>query len=131
MNNNTNDDIKNDKQGSPSASLLKRQMWALAIMLTGLMLAGYSEAASIYSCAGNGERCVVRLEGGTIGDQVRILDEKARPIAGGRIIKRKGNFAVISVIDASQTVRKGYPVIVNKDSRSSSLQWAAAFPTQH
>ena len=130
MNNNLNDDIKNDKQGVPSTSLLKRQMWALAL-LTGLMLAGYSEAASIYSCAGNGERCVVRLEGGTIGDQVRILDEKARPIAGGRIIKRKGNFAVISVIDASQTVRKGYPVIVNKDSRSSSLQWAAAFPTQH
>ena len=122
--------IKKDNLGTRSKSLLKRQMWALAL-LTGLMLAGYSEAASIYSCAGNGERCVVRLEGGTIGDQVRILDEKARPIAGGRIIKRKGNFAVISVIDASQTVRKGYPVIVNKDSRSSSLQWAAAFPTQH
>lgn len=122
--------IKKDNLGTLSKSLLKRQMWVLAL-LTGLMLAGYSEAASIYSCAGNGERCVVRLEGGTIGDQVRILDEKARPIAGGRIIKRKGNFAVISVIDASQTVRKGYPVIVNKDSRSSSLQWAAAFPTQH
>ena len=122
--------LKKDNLGTRSKSLLKRQMWALAL-LTGLMLAGYGEAASIYSCAGNGERCVVRLEGGTIGDQVRILDEKARPIAGGRIIKRKGNFAVISVIDASQTVRKGYPVIVNKDSRSSSLQWAAAFPTQH
>ena len=122
--------IKKDNLDTLSKSLLKRQMWVLAL-LTGLMLAGYSEAASIYSCAGNGERCVVRLEGGTIGDQVRILDEKARPIAGGRIIKRKGNFAVISVIDASQTVRKGYPVIVNKDSRSSSLQWAAAFPTQH
>jgi hypothetical protein len=110
--------------------LIKRDMVTLAA-LAGLMLAGYSEAASIYSCAGNGERCVVRLENGTIGDQVRILDEKARPIAAGRIVKRRGNFAVISVIDASQTVRKGYPVIVNKDSRSSSLQWAAAFSNHH
>jgi hypothetical protein len=121
------------KQGTllaPLQKLLTREVLTF-MALAGLMLAGYCEAASIYSCAGNGERCVVRLESGTIGDQVKVLDEKARPIAGGRIIKRKGNFAVISVIDASQTIRKGYPVIVNKDSRSSSLQWAAAFPTQH
>lgn len=122
--------IKKDNLSKWFRRIMTREVLTL-MALAGLMLAGYSEAASIYSCAGNGERCVVRLEGGTIGDQVRILDEKARPIAGGRIIKRKGNFAVISVIDASQTVRKGYPVIVNKDSRSSSLQWAAAFPTQH
>ena len=99
----------------------------ILMALTGLMLAGYSEAATVYSCASNGERCVVRLEDGMVGDQVRILDEKARPIAAGRIVKRRGNFAVVSVTNANQTVRKGYPVIVNIDSRSSSLQWAASF----
>ena len=99
--------------------------------LAGLMLAGYSEAATVYSCSGTGERCVVRLEDGMVGDQVRILDEKARPIAAGRILKRRGTFAVISVNNASQTVRKGYPVIVNIDSRSSSLQWAASFSNQN
>jgi hypothetical protein len=65
-----------------------------------------------------------------VGDQVKILDEKARPIAGGRIIKRRGNFAVVTVANATQAVRKGYPVIVNIDSRSSSLQWAASFTNQ-
>lgn len=94
------------------------------------MLAGTVQAATVYSCAGNGERCVVKLEDGMVGDHVRILDEKARPIAAGRIVKKRGNFAVISVTNATQTVRKGYPVIVNIDSRSSSLQWAASFTNQ-
>jgi hypothetical protein len=110
-------------------SRFKRQLVMTGAFL-GFMLAGISEAATVYSCAGNGERCVVRLEDGMVGDQVRVLDEKARPIATGRIIKRRGNFAVITVSNARQTVRKGYPVIVNIDSRSSSLQWAASFTNQ-
>lgn len=110
-------------------SKFKREAMAIAAVL-GFMLAGHLEAATVYSCANSGERCVVRLEDGMVGDQVRILDEKARPIAAGRIIKRRGNFAVVSVTNASQTVHKGYPVIVNIDSRSSSLQWAASFTNQ-
>lgn len=101
------------------------------MIFAGIMLAGVSEAATVYSCVSNGERCVVRLEDGIVGDHVRILDEKARPIASGRIVKRRGNYAVVSVTNASQTVRKGYPVIVNNDSRSSSLQWAASFTNQN
>jgi hypothetical protein len=105
-----------------------RKLKAFAFtFVTGFMLAGAVEAATVYSCAGNGERCVVKLEDGIVGDHVRILDEKARPIAAGRIVKRRGNFAVIAVTNATQTVRKGYPVIVNIDSRSSNLQWAASF----
>lgn len=94
------------------------------------MVAGNSEAATVYSCAGSGERCVVRLDDGIVGDKVRILDEKARPIAAGRIIKKRGTFAVVKITNASQVVRKGYPVIINIDSRSSSLQWAASFTNQ-
>ena len=109
--------------------VFRRKFFAVG-MTTGLLLAGYCEAATVYSCAGNGERCVVRVEDGMVGDQVRILDEKARPIAAGRIVKRRGHFAVVSVTNATQTVRKGYPVIVNIDSRSSSLQWAASFSNQ-
>lgn len=110
-------------------AILRRPIMASSVFL-GLMLAGNSEAATVYSCAGSGERCVVRLEDGIVGDQVRILDEKARPIAAGRIIKKRGNFAVVKVTNASQVVRKGYPVIINIDSRSSSLQWAASFTNQ-
>jgi hypothetical protein len=106
--------------------------WVARVFLSGavLMLAAHAQAASVYSCAGNGERCVVKLEDGIVGDHVRVLDEKARPIAAGRIVKRRGNFAVITVTNATQVVRKGYPVIVNIDSRSSSLQWAASFTNQ-
>jgi len=123
---------RNMKKSSWMKSGIEKSRGSLVatLMFVGLMLAGYSEAATVYTCAGSGERCVVRLEDGMVGDQVRILDEKARPIAAGRIIKRRGNFAVVSITNASQTVRKGYPVIVNIDSRSSSLQWAASFTNQ-
>lgn len=104
--------------------------WILLISIMALLLAGYSEAATVHSCAGSGERCVVKVEDGMVGDHIKILDDKARPIATGRILKRKGAFAVVTVNDATQTIRKGYPVIVNVDSRSSSLQWAASFTSQ-
>lgn len=104
-------------------------LFAMAFTVVALLLAGYSEAASVYSCTGTA-RCIVKVEDGMVGDRIKILDDKARPIASGRILKRKGAYAVVSVVDASQTVRKGYPVIVNIDSRSSSLQWAASFSGQ-
>ena len=99
----------------------------LLIGISALMLAGFAEAATVHSCSGSGERCVVKVEEGMIGDRVRILDDKARPIAAGRIIQRRGSYAVVTVSDATQRIRRGYPVIVNIDSRSSSLQWAASF----
>ncbi len=109
--------------------LLKLE-WILLFAIMGLLVAGYSEAATVHSCAGSGDRCVVKVQEGMVGDRIKILDDKARPIASGRIVKRKGAYAIVTVVDASQTIRKGYPVIVNLDSRSSSLQWAASFSTQ-
>jgi len=110
-------------------SLLEPE-WILLFAIVALLLAGYSEAATVHSCAGSNGRCVIKVEEGVVGDHVKILDDKARPIAQGRIVKRKGAYAVITVGDASQVIRKGYPVIVNMDSRSSSLQWAASFTSQ-
>ncbi len=102
--------------------------WAISIAFVALLLAGYSEAASVYSysCT-ESSRCVIKVEEGMVGDHIKILNEKARPIASGRILKRNGAYADVSITKASQTVRKGYPVIVSMDSRSSSLQWAASF----
>ena len=60
---------------------LRRQIFAASAFLA-LMLAGNSEAATVYSCADSGERCVVRLEDGIVGDQVRILDEKEMSTLG-------------------------------------------------
>ena len=111
-------------------SKLTNPEWSMTFAVVALLLAGYSEAASVYSCTSSASRCVVKVEEGMVGDRISILDDKARPIASGRILKRRGVYAVVSVVDASQTVRKGYPVIVNIDSRSSSLQWAASFSGQ-
>lgn len=96
-------------------------------VLANLLLAPAVQAASVYNCSSNGTKCVVKVEEGIIGDHVKVLDEKARVIASGRIIKRRGAYAVVAVATTSQTIRKGYPVIVDVDSRDSNLQWAASF----
>ena len=110
-------------------NLFKFKSYILAVLM-GVFFAGHSHAATVHSCTGTGERCIVKVEDGMVGDRVKILDDKARPIASGRIVKRRGAFAVVSIKDPMQTIRKGYPVIVNIDSRSSSLQWAASFTSQ-
>ena len=90
-------------------------------------LATQAEAASVYNCSASGQKCVVKVEEGIVGDRVKVLDEKARIIAQGRIIKRRGSYAMIAVSSTSQTIRKGYPVIVDIENRDSNMQWAASF----
>ena len=110
---------------------LSSPLWSLRplglIVLANLVLAASAEAASVYNCSSSGTKCVVKVEEGIVGDHVKVLDEKARVIASGRIVKRRGAYAVVAVSTTSQTIRKGYPVIVDVDSRDSNLQWAASF----
>jgi hypothetical protein len=109
-------------------SKLGRLAAVLAFLTTStLILAGGAEAATVYNCSSNGNRCVVKVEEGIVGDHVKVLDEKARVIASGRIVKRRGSYAVVSVSNKMQTIRKGYPVIVEIENRESNLQWAASF----
>jgi hypothetical protein len=99
-----------------------------AVLLVGLFaLAGTADAASVTNCTGNGQKCVIKLETGIVGDPVQVLDERAHLIAKGRIVKRQGSYAVIFLTDVTKTVRKGYPVIVQVENRNSNLQWAASF----
>jgi hypothetical protein len=97
------------------------------LALSTLILAGSAEAATVYNCSAAGNKCVVKVEEGIVGDHVKVLDEKARVIASGRIVKRRGSYAVIAVSSRVQTIRKGYPVIVDIENRDSNLQWAASF----
>ena len=99
----------------------------LTMILSNFVLASVSEAASVYNCSTGGTKCVVRVEEGIIGDRVKVMDEKARVIAIGRIVKRRGAYAVVTVSNATQTIRKGYPVIVDVENRDSNMQWAASF----
>lgn len=109
------------------AGVFKLLVTALVLLAMNLSLAVPAEAASVYNCSANSQRCVVKVEEGIIGDHVKVLDEKARLIASGRIIKRRGSYAVISISYNSQTIRKGYPVIVDIENRDSNVQWAASF----
>lgn len=107
---------------------LKASLPILSLLLLGnFVLAEVAQAASVYNCSASGRKCVVKVEEGIIGDHVKVLDEKARVIASGRIVKRKGAYAVVSVSSNSQTIRKGYPVIVDVENRSANLEWAASF----
>lgn len=110
------------------SSNFRKWFLGLALIVGGnFVLAASAEAASVYNCSANGSKCVVKVEEGIIGDRVKVLDEKARVIAQGRIIKRRGAYAVVSVSNTVQTIRKGYPVIVDVENRDSNLQWAASF----
>jgi hypothetical protein len=100
------------------------------LSLSTLVLAVEAEAASVYNCISASNKCVVKLEEGVVGDGVRVLDEKARVIANGRIIKRKGAYGVIMVTKAEKLIRRGYPVIVNVEDHSQKLEWAASFSNQ-
>lgn len=113
-----------------AAPWASRRLWLLALLgvLSGSLPA---LGASVYNCSVTSDKCVIKLEEGIIGDRVRVLDEKARVVASGRIIKRRGSYAVIALSDTNRTVRKGYPVIVDVENRASSLQWAASFSNDH
>ena len=97
------------------------------IVAMNLLLAVQADAASVYNCSGSGHKCVVKVEEGIIGDRVKVLDEKARVVANGRIVKRRGSYAVVAVSHNTATIRKGYPVIVDVEGRDSNVQWAASF----
>lgn len=112
---------------------MKKKMMMNAFYKMMMVIGGFfalamtAEAATVYKCAPGQSKCVVTLEEGIIGDHVRVLDEKARLVAYGRIVQRRGGYAVITVANANKEIRKGYPVIVSFQNRGSSLQWASSF----
>ena len=110
--------------------MFKQQVaWLIGAILgiSCFMLASPVQAASVYNCSASGGVCVVKVEDGIIGDHVKVMDEKARVIAYGRITKRRGYYAQVAITNALKTIRKGYPVIVDLDNRDSNMQWAASF----
>ncbi|MEZ4742843.1 MAG: hypothetical protein R3B45_10415 [Bdellovibrionota bacterium] len=99
----------------------------MLVLGTSFLLAQATYAATVYNCSSNGRKCVVKLEVGSVGDNVRVLDEKARQIATGRIIKKRGIYGIISLDQVAKTIRRGFPVLVDVDRSGSPLEWAASF----
>lgn len=101
-------------------------VFVLGFLFALLSIPGYS--ASVFSC--KGDQCVAKIEDGIVGDRVRILDEKASVISEGQIIRKTGVYAILKVKDTKKTIRKGYPVIINMETRGSNSQYAASFSSK-
>jgi len=116
-----------------SRKVLSPLLLLATLVTTGFGLAPRVEAATVYNCnpdtvttSAADTKCVIKLEEGSIGDRIRVLDEKARTVGEGRIIKRRGAYALVHVKEVTKSIRKGFPVIVISGARGSDLQWAAS-----
>ena len=78
---------------------------------------GFSEAKGkgIIYCSSKSFKCAVELKEGFKNDIVKILDEKAIPIAEARIVKKRGSYALVKLLKYSKTIKRNYPVVVHKD----------------
>ena len=108
-----------------------KPLYAVLLLVASFLGATTSEAASIVKCSAKTRRCIVRLDKGIVGDTVNVLNEKAQLVATGWLIKRKGAVGVVSFKQVFQTVKAGFPVIINIQKRGKEVKWAAAFGPLH
>jgi hypothetical protein len=87
-----------------------------------------SEASSILSCQLNQKQCIAKLTLARPGNQVKIMDGKARLAARGEIVGRTGAYGTIKIIESYQEISKGYPVIVELENEASPSHWTAMIP---
>lgn len=107
---------------------MKSGLIKLNIFIAGvLLLSAAAYAGKIQTCRVDGSFCLAQVENGIIGDQVRILDEKASQVATGRIEKKNKSIALIRVQTKTKIPKRGYPVIVKVEKRLNTSQWAGAF----
>lgn len=95
---------------------LSRRVCSISLGLLALSSTP-SFAASIQKCSAKTKSCDIKIEEGLVGDTVSVLNDRAQPIATGWIMKRSGTDAVIKFKKVFRDVKRGYPVIVNIDSR--------------
>ena len=100
----------------------------LAIALGSLVaLSTTASAASVSSCSDDAQKCIIKLETGTVGDAIQVLDGKGRLVAKGVLVKRRGAYGVIQIHEVNGRIAKGFPVVVAHESRDAALEWTAAF----
>ena len=95
--------------------------------LSLLMFSSVSFAGSVHSCSeqirkvsGSTEtkkvtRCVVDLTHGALGDYVDVKNEYNYVVATGKIVNKKGRYAVILLKEIFREVKSGYPVILKNN----------------
>ena len=99
----------------------------LIITLILILVTNIGESANIERCSEITKKCIIKLDKGSIGNKVKILNERAHLVGEGKIIHRQGPFGIIYVENIRQNIRKGYPVIVDIHNEYSNAHWAASF----
>lgn len=104
----------------------------LKIALVVSLLSGHEAfAARVYSCKATKSECKIRLEKGVVGDKVKVIDESARVVAEGKVVRKLvGPFAVIrlsKMLQKDTKIKKGYGVLVQIDGKNFDQEQAASF----
>ena len=110
--------------------MMRQKIIPLLTFILGLsfmMFSTVSLAGSVHSCSeqvrkvsGTAEtkkvvRCVVELTHGGLGDYVEIKNEYNYLVAVGKIVNKKGRYAVIFLKEIYREVKSGYPVILRNN----------------
>ena len=93
-----------------------------------VFLSSTAIGGAVYSCSPKQTKCVVKLDSGEKDYPIKIFDEKARLVAVGSIIKKKGTYGLVRISKLFKDIRKGYPVMVDIENEQSEAQWTSMVP---
>ena len=109
---------------------MRQKIFPLFALVLGLFLTMFSSvsfAGTVHSCSeqikkvsSDGDakkitRCVIELTHGGIGDVVEIKNEYNYVVAVGKIVNKKGRYAVVFLKEIYREVKSGYPVILRNN----------------
>lgn len=100
-----------------------RLILAIISTFAAVLLAAPLSAASVYKCSPSGKKCIIKLESAGIGDHVRVVDERSKIVAKGRIVRIRHQWGVIFLTETNKNIRPGYPVLVESVRSTGQGQW--------
>ncbi len=106
---------------------MKTELIKISFFLMAIVISANAFAGKIQTCKADGSFCLAQVPNGTVGDQVRILDEKASQVASGRIEKKNSTVVLIHIENKIKIPKRGYPVFVKAVKKNNATQWADSF----
>ena len=110
---------------------MKTKIIKFGLSVVAVLTSAVAFAGKIQTCRADGSYCLAQVENGIVGDQVRILDERASQVASGQIEKKNSTVVLIRVQTKTKIPKRGYPVLVTMTKKLKitprKTQWASAF----
>lgn len=101
------------------------------VVFSAFFLTSEIYANVVLSCSKDGRTCLARMPSGRIADHVVVKDANAHPIGYGRVVKRKGSFAVLHLTKLFKQVRKGFAVQIKYESKQDRIEWVNSHDNIH